>query len=267
MVEKEASSWNRLGQDHGLIPKGIHSVIQNWRIDGGPVSRSSNQALLNYALPEWYQIPEAEDSRVSIDPSQNPCGFWLQIWDPPAFRSWQHFCPTASIIRCSLWWAQKRGKGNISCDRLSMLHKGQFYKQFKILKQIRVIRLNYINYCPPPTLGLIAGNGLRGWFEGAGNVPFLDLGAHSMGAFLENPKAEHLDTCIFCYIYFPSTKKFAWEFWCIWTPIHSHRHTDNPVGGTCEIKSVNFREIKMPSFPTHPNAVWVNVCINFMCFY
>ena len=90
-----------------------------------------------------------------------------------------------------------------------MLHKGQFYKQFKILKQIRVTRLNYINYCPPSTLGLIAGCGLRVWFEGAGNVPFLDLGAHSMGAFLENPKAEQLDTCTFCYVYFPSTKTFA----------------------------------------------------------
>ena len=67
--------------------------------------------------------------------------------------------------------------------------------------------MNCINYCPPPALGLVAGSGLRGWFEAAGNAPFLDLGAHSMGVFLENPKAEHLDTCIFCYVYFPSTKK------------------------------------------------------------
>lgn len=49
---------------------------------------------------------------------------------PSCFQIWQHLCPTASIIRCSLCWAQKRGKGNISCDRLSTLHKGQFYKQF-----------------------------------------------------------------------------------------------------------------------------------------
>ena len=29
VVEREASLWNRLGQDHGLIPKCIHSVLQN----------------------------------------------------------------------------------------------------------------------------------------------------------------------------------------------------------------------------------------------
>ena len=66
VVEKEASLWNCLGQDHGLIPKDIHSVLQNWCADGGPVSRSSSQVLLNYAVPEW-QILEAEDSRVSTD--------------------------------------------------------------------------------------------------------------------------------------------------------------------------------------------------------
>ena len=47
VVEREASLWNRLGQDHGLIPKGIHSVLQNWCADGGPVNRSSNQVLLS----------------------------------------------------------------------------------------------------------------------------------------------------------------------------------------------------------------------------
>ena len=100
VVEKEAPLWNRLGQDHGLIPKGIHSILQNWCVDGGPVSRSSNQVLLNCAVPEW-QIPEAEDSRVSTDPFPR--------------TSVDSECRSEALLPHSLHnqtpsWAQKRGR-------------------------------------------------------------------------------------------------------------------------------------------------------------
>lgn len=147
VVEKKEPSWNSLGQDHAHILGRIHSTIQSWCADGGPVSRDSNWALLSYVLPEWHRYQQLMTAGWAL--TLVPELVWTLNGDlrPSCLQIMRTLLPNTLYIQMISCWGQRREK-EVHSNRLSILHKEQFYAQFKILNQTEVGRLDYINYPP-----------------------------------------------------------------------------------------------------------------------
>ena len=148
VMEKEARCWNRLGQDHDQIPEGIHSAIQSWCANGGPVCRGTWVTDVS----SWWQ--QGEHWLLS----QNQCG--MQIWDPPAFKSRGHFCPTISF-RCSLA-EHREGRKGCNVTDWAFYIMDNFMRSLKYWNRLGLP--DWIISITPPPPGLVTGR----WHEAGG---------------------------------------------------------------------------------------------------
>lgn len=92
----------------------------------------------------------------------------------------------------------------------------------------------WLNQLPlPPTSGLVSGKCHGGWFWGAGNFLFLNLGADSMFMFMlwKSMQLYLIYLHISLYTLFFTKKKFAWKCWCLWTSMHIHKETHIQCSG------------------------------------